>query len=603
MALKMSKPLPIKAFVFLTFSLLISINYLKFNTAILMQPYSPFRLRLSFAISLCLLYAPLFAQSTFLPLESQSYHTIDRIEIKTAQLSDYVHTSVKPYTRLDAVLHNEAADEAQYANFVKTDRQYQYYTYKESSEWSDFGLIESKHPLFKHIYRYKTDFLHLSQYSDFMLKINPVLYWQIGKDFNAPDIRYINTRGVEMRGLVSEKLGFYAYLGENQAAFPQYIEQRINSTLAVPGEARYKEFNSRIGNGFFAPGQDYMTLKGYITFQPIERIRVQFGHDKNFIGNGIRSLLLSDFSNNYLFLKFNTQVWRFNYQNLFMQLTGQYNTLGDSILPKKFAAIHHLSFNATKWLNIGLFESVVYGRSNNQFELAYLNPLIFYRAAEFQLGSPDNVILGLNYKANFARHFSLYGQFVVDEFKFDEIKSRSGWWANKVGMQVGLKYIDVAGITNLDAQIEYNSVRPYTYSHNNTDGNYTHYNQPLAHPLGANFREVLGVLRYRTYNNMQFKLNLMYAQQGLDSDTSNWGGNIFLSNNTHQQDYGNKLLQGIKNSTLLTDFVWSVMWKHNLWFDVNTTLRQKKNDIGQTSTSAYVGCGMRLNIGRREMFF
>ncbi len=170
-------------------------------------------------------------------------------------------------------------------------------------------------------------------------------------------------------------------------------------------------------------------------------------------------------------------------------------------------------------------------------------------------------------------------------------------------MQVGLKYVDVAGISNLDAQIEYNTARPYTYSHQNTDGNYTHYNQPLAHPLGANFREVLAVLRYRTYKQMQFKLNMMYAQYGADTDSTNWGSNIFLSNNSHMQDYNNHLLQGIKTNILLTDFVWSFMWKHNLWFDVNTTLRRQKNDMGQINTSKYIGCGIRLNIGRREMFF
>ena len=35
---------------------------------------------------------------------------------------------------------------------------------------------------------------------------------------------------------------------------------------------------------------------------------------------------------------------------------------GDKILDKKYAAIHHLSINATKWLNVGLFDAVVFGR-------------------------------------------------------------------------------------------------------------------------------------------------------------------------------------------------------------------------------------------------
>ena len=52
--------------------------------------------------------------------------------------------------------------------------------------------------------------------------------------------------------------------------------------------------------------------------------------------------------------------------------------------------------------------------------------------------------------------------------------------------KLGLKYIDVLGIDNLDYQVEWNTARPYTYSHYD-DANYTHYNQALAHPVGSKF--------------------------------------------------------------------------------------------------------------------
>ncbi|MBK8474591.1 MAG: hypothetical protein IPL33_21785 [Sphingobacteriales bacterium] len=55
-----------------------------------------------------------------------------------------MHTSTKPYVRLDAVLHAESADEANDARFRKTDRQFQYLIYKDNNEWSDFGLVDSK---------------------------------------------------------------------------------------------------------------------------------------------------------------------------------------------------------------------------------------------------------------------------------------------------------------------------------------------------------------------------------------------------------------------------------------------------------------------------
>ncbi len=107
-------------------------------------------------------------------------------------------------------------------------------------------------------------------------------------------------------------------------------------------------------------GWDYSDARGGVTFNAAKYIDFQFCHDKNFIGNGYRSLFLSDFGNNYLFLKINTKIWKLNYQNIFIELNPQFPTEvrgQDLLLDKKYAAIHHLSFNATKWLNLGLFEA------------------------------------------------------------------------------------------------------------------------------------------------------------------------------------------------------------------------------------------------------
>ncbi|MEZ4949696.1 MAG: hypothetical protein R2784_09960 [Saprospiraceae bacterium] len=35
---------------------------------------------------------------------------------------------------------------------------------------------------------------------------------------------------------------------------------------------------------------------------------------------------------------------------------------------------------------------------------------------------------------------------MFDEFKFDELTANTGWWANKFGWQLGLKYMDVLGV-------------------------------------------------------------------------------------------------------------------------------------------------------------
>jgi hypothetical protein len=113
---------------------------------------------------------------------------------------------------------------------------------------------------------------------------------------------------------------------------------------------------------------------------------------------------------------------------------------------------------------------------------------MFLRVAEHQNGSADNAIVGFDAKANIAKTLQIYSQLTLDEFKLSEVTGGNGWWGNKFGVQMGVKYIDAFKIRNLDLQAEYNVVRPYTYSHSDSVANYTHYNQPLAHPIRSEFQ-------------------------------------------------------------------------------------------------------------------
>jgi hypothetical protein len=116
---------------------------------------------------------------------------------------------------------------------------------------------------------------------------------------------------------------------------------------------------------------------------------------------------------------------------------------------------------------------------------------------EGTVGSPDNAVAGIDFKANAFHQIQLYGQLLLDEFILKQITKNNGYWANKWGLQLGLKYIDAFTIKNLDVQFESNRVRPYTYAHSDSVANYTHYNLPLAHPLGANFQELIGIIKYQ----------------------------------------------------------------------------------------------------------
>jgi hypothetical protein len=357
--------------------------------------------------------------------------------------------------------------------------------------------------------------------------------------------------------------------------------------------------------GFYKPfktnGYDYFDARGYITFAAVKNyIDVQFGYDKNFIGNGYRSLFLSDYGNSNLFLKINTKVGKFNYQNLFMELMPQFKKSGDTLLDRKYAAMHHLSMNVTKWLNVGLFEGVIFGRKNS-FELEYLNPIIFYRHIEGTVGSPDNAVAGLDFKANIAHRAQFYGQFLLDEFILSEVKNNPTSWVNKFGIQAGVKYLDAFGVHNLDIQVETNRVRPFTYSHNDTIANYTHYNQPLAHPLGANFQEVLAIINFQPSHKWYIVAKAIYYYQGLDSAGKNFGSNIFRDYTTRSMNTGFSIGSGNKATCINTILQVSYEWRENLYLDLSAQYRNYKlaNTTGSTNTTM-VSAGIRLNMFKRD---
>ncbi|MBD0378020.1 MAG: hypothetical protein ICV51_20625, partial [Flavisolibacter sp.] len=513
-------------------------------------------------VRLFFLFVPytVMAQTTFFPQGARENHLADRLEIKSRIDSILNFSKIKPYSRKAVIpilqqYRNSAAlvqsageipiteDAAQQrinetgARLTKVDLYNANIALMNSLEWTDSSYnITSRKPMGRF---YKTPAtLFEVKTPDFFLAVNPVFHYIIAKEKNNSQHLFLNTRGVSLRGRIMNKIGFAAYLTDNQERDPLYVQEWVRERLAVPGTGFYQQFKTT--------GYDYFDARGYISFNAAKVVDITFGYDRNFIGNGYRSLFLSDFTNSYLFLKLNTRIWKLNYQNLFMELHTTRRTPADVYIPKKYAALHHLDVAFTKWLNIGVFEGVIFGRKDH-FDFGYLNPVIFYRSIEQQNGSFDNSIAGIDAKANVANHFQLYSQFLLDEFKLAEIRRNRGWWANKWGLQFGAKYIDAFGIPNLDVQVETNRVRPFTYSHRDSVANYTHYNQPLAHPLGANFNEWIGIARYQPAPKWLLQVKGIYYKQGKDIGNVSYGSNILLPNigPYRTKEYGYEIGAGV----------------------------------------------------------
>ncbi len=556
-----------------------------------------------FTIAVFFYPVSIFAQTTFLPEGSKEYPFIDRLEIKQGKWNTINFSTLKPYSRRSIVQEAEYVDsmnrypgsltgnangEEQKSDLTPVDKYDIQSLLMDNSEWvsgSKEGFL-SKKPILKNFYLTKPNLLEVNT-KDFFLALNPVIEINAGAESGNKESLYYNKRGVTLRGRIANKIGFSTTITDNQERGPSFFQARVAEFNAVPGVGFYKKFKQN--------GQDYFDGRGYFTFNVTKYIDVQFGYDKNFIGDGYRSLFLSDDGDSYLFLKLNTKIWRFDYENLFTELIPQFVNTGDNLLDRKYAAMHHLSINLTKWLNVGLFEAVIFGRKN-LFDFEYLNPIIFLRDVESTIGSPDNANVGFNFKANAAHHLQFYGQLLLDEFIADEILKNNGYWANKYGLQLGVKYIDAFKINNLDLQLETNRVRPFTYSHNDSIANYTNYNQMLADPLGANFQEFIGILKYQPAPKWYINARAIYYYQGLDSAGMNFGSNPFELYTTRTKDYGYYVGSGRKVKCLNAALTLSYELRENLFVE-GTALFRKYTGL---DNSSMFNIGIRWNAAIRD---
>ena len=476
---------------------------------------------------------PQFSSGLNIPFNTLIY---DQFEGFLNQVGTNNHTSVKPYSFQEV---------AKYYDFQKN---YEAFSKNKTSWWGRKIWNEN---------------LLAIQGEGYWFVFNPIVDFRGGKDFES-EIKntFVNTRGFNIYGGLGKNVTFTTSIYESQGRFADYynayaesIKPSGGNPAVIPGVGIAKRFRT--------DAYDMPMAEANIKFTASKFFDATLGYGRNFIGDGYRSILQGDATSPYPYIKFNTTFWKIKYTNTYMFLRDvtPINTAEDTYA-SKYMANHYLSYNVTKRWNLGLFESVVWSNSNGRgFDPNFINPIIFYRAVEFA-SSPKsgNALLGLTSKFKFNSQISAYGQFLIDEFSVGDVSKGNKSWKNKFGYQLGAKYFNAFNITNLNLQVECNIVRPYVYSHSNTLTNYAHNNQSMGHPWGSNFREIIGIARYRT-GRYYAEAKMIYGKRGFDlienANYANTGSNIFLSyedeNHPRSADEGVVVGQGNTTTVLIGD--------------------------------------------------
>ena len=272
----------------------------------------------------------------------------------------------------------------------------------------------------------------------------------------------------------------------------------------------------------------------------------------------------------------------------------------ERLFQKKAASFQFLSWNASKRIQLGFFQGMIWQSADSMnimnLNAFYFNPIIFANANQYGLDNQNNVLLGSTVKLKIINSISFYGQYILDELATDFIKTSLH---NKQGFQIGGKYFDVLKIKNLHLQLEYNQVRPYSYAHSISSQSYTHYNQPLAHPLGANLKEAIVFMNYR-FGDFFAEVKFISAVIGKDSIGMNLGNNIFKSDNTSY--YGinstlNQMGQGVKTNLNIVDVHIGYLVNPSTNFNIVIGISNRISSNSYTTTqSNFIYFGIRTSL-------
>jgi hypothetical protein len=497
-----------------------------------------------------------------------SYQFYQKFNKQVYDVNSSLHSSIRAYYADDTTLH------ARYQELMTMGTDSNIYR-----GWLRRKITD------EHLLQFKSEDYNI--YADFLPDL------QVGREFSDRTNTWRNTRGFQVGGTIGKKFSFYTNGFENQAVFSNYVTRFINTNKVVPSEMSGK-LDERV--------KDWAYVTALISYTPNKYLNLALGYDKNFIGDGYRSMLLSDVAANYSFARIRATVGRVQYQTIFAYMidNGAPKLTTDRRLGSrgKWNAMHYVDWNVNKRLSLGIFQAVTWADAEPEgkrgFDFNYIHPFVFIRPIEGANGaSPDKLRLGLNAKYELLKKMAVYGQFMLEEFTAKEAFAGNGYWANKWALQLGLRGSDLFTVGGLNYLAEFNTARPYTYSHFQRITNYSGMSQPLAHPLGANFREFIGLLNY-SYKRFDLQAKGVFALYGLDPAGENYGSNIFLPYETRSLDYGNHVGQGLRTNLGLFEGTLAYLLnpKYNLRLEMGVVLR-KERSVNFTERTNLVTFGLR----------
>ena len=506
-----------------------------------------------------------FAQAEYQPYSYQFYQ---KLNPDLYSITKREHTTIKPFFFPDSVIkvHYDSL-----MGYQKTDKQHSWIYRKIFKE--HLIDIKEKGTLF---------------YADVLPNFS------VGRDFSGKLNTNTTSLGLQFGGSIGNKFQYYVSGFNSTAILPKYLSTYVNQVGVIPGQAYAKTYHNN--------GYSWSFLNASISYTPNKYLNISAGQDKTFIGDGYRSLLLSDYASPYPFLKLTGTLGNVRYMVMWTYMNDPATTSQYGNDRKKFGVFHYLDYNINNRFSVGFFENIIgfYKDDNGvkrPFDFNYINPIIFLKPVNNSSQNPDKSLIGFTGKYKINNGVTAYGQFALNEFVTKHFFSSDGSDVNKSGWQFGLRGTNLFKVDKLNFLIEANNVKPYTYSARSAIENYSQNGEPLAHPWGGNFRELVGLLNY-SFQRFDFSGEVDLGRYGLNKNGLNYGKDIFDVYTTSAKPFGNYIGQGLTTNMKYLEgkVAFVVNPKYNLRLELEGIYRTENNDLFNDKTTM-------ITIGVRSSFW
>src|SRR5690554_6077311 len=278
------------------------------------------------------------AQAVYQPYSYQFYQKLNSIQYSTETRQ---HTALKPFL-IDSIMR------PRYDSLMN-------FNIRNRDSWLERKIYN------EHLFESNQGNSHF--YADILPDLT------VGHDFaGGGKNTFLRSIGTQIGGDINGKFYYYVSAYNNRSIFPNYINTFIDQSKVVPGQT-YGDVGENV--------QDWNYFTAVTSYTPTKYLNISLAYDKNFIGDGYRSMLLSDNASNYTSLKLTGKLGNVQYMSMWSYMI---DPLAPELLKDKtrgkWGTFQYLDWNVNNRLSLGFFQSIIWAnRTENDglrgFEPAY----------------------------------------------------------------------------------------------------------------------------------------------------------------------------------------------------------------------------------------